>query len=90
MRAVLRESGVPEARHDVVVDHAHRVVDLTGHRPGCEREPSFTPSGHWIVFRLQSETLHSLWKMRPDGSDRTRIRRLPFVFGGLEWGLQPS
>jgi Tol biopolymer transport system component len=49
----------------------------------------YSADGRWILFRLQSDTLHSLWKMRPDGSDKTRIRRLPARFGGLDWGPQP-
>jgi Tol biopolymer transport system component len=52
---------------------------------------SYSPDGRWIVFRRQDNTKekYALWKMHPDGSDATRIRRLRFNFGSIHWGPRP-
>jgi Tol biopolymer transport system component len=53
---------------------------------------SYSPDGSWIVFRLQdpdNETFR-LFKMHPDGSDRTLIARLPFSPRFIDWGSQPA
>jgi TolB protein len=49
---------------------------------------SYSPDGRWIVYRRQNNNKeqYALWKMRPDGSDATRIRRLRFNFGSIHWG----
>jgi Tol biopolymer transport system component len=46
----------------------------------------YSADGRWILFRLQNDVTsrYSLWKMRPDGTDRTRIRKLPAKFGDLD------
>jgi Tol biopolymer transport system component len=53
---------------------------------------SYSPDGRWIVFRienLRSETFRLL-KMRPDGTDRTLIAKLPFAPRGMDWGSRPQ
>lgn len=51
---------------------------------------SYSPDGRWIVFRVENLERESfrLYKMRPDGSDRTLIARLPFAPRGSDWGSQ--
>ncbi len=50
---------------------------------------SYSPNGRWIVFRVEHLSPESfrLFRMRPDGSDRTLIARLPFAPRGMDWGL---
>jgi Tol biopolymer transport system component len=51
---------------------------------------SYSPDGSRIVYRLQdpdNETFR-LFKMHPDGSDRTLITRLPFSPRFIDWGSQ--
>ena len=52
---------------------------------------SYSPNGRWIVYRVEDlETgLYVLKKMRPDGSDKTVIARLPFRPRGTDWGTTP-
>lgn len=52
---------------------------------------SYSPNGRWIVFRVEDLERESfrLFKMHPDGSDRTLIARLPFAPRGIDWGPQP-
>jgi Tol biopolymer transport system component len=52
---------------------------------------SYSPNGRWIVFRVENLALESfrLFKMRPDGSNRTLIARLPFAPRGSDWGPHP-
>jgi Tol biopolymer transport system component len=52
---------------------------------------SYSPNGRWIVYRvenLEQETFQ-LYKMRPDGSDKTLISTLPFAPRGIDWGPRP-
>jgi Tol biopolymer transport system component len=52
---------------------------------------SYSPNGRWIVYRvenLEQETFQ-LYKMRPDGSDKTLISTLPFAPRGIDWGSRP-
>ena len=52
---------------------------------------SYSPDGRWIVFRvedLEGES-YGLFKMRPDGSDKTLIASLPFAPRGIDWGPRP-
>lgn len=53
---------------------------------------SFSPNGRWIVFRLENLNTETfgLWKMHPDGSDRTLIASLPFAPRSIDWGPQPG
>ena len=50
----------------------------------------YAPSGRWVLFRRQNDTEgnYAIWKMRPDGSQRARVRGLKVHFGQLDWGIQ--
>ncbi len=53
-------------------------IDLSGEdrsprRLGPGRQPSFTPDGRWIVFSAQIQDHWQLWRIRPDGTGRSRI-----------------
>jgi Tol biopolymer transport system component len=49
--------------------------DLTGHRNGCEAQPSFTPDGRRLVFeRFEDITnIDAIWSMNLVGGDRHLI-----------------
>ena len=48
---------------------------------------SFSPDGRWIMFKHTNNDRFTLWKMRPDGTHRTRIARSKYYFtGATEWG----
>jgi Tol biopolymer transport system component len=49
---------------------------------------SYSPDGQWIVYRLQSKstTTFGLFKIRPDGTQRTLIAQLPFAPRFIDWG----
>jgi Tol biopolymer transport system component len=51
---------------------------------------SFSPDGTWIVYRFDNfiTDRYSLYRMHPDGSNRTRIVRLALKARGLDWGAQ--
>ncbi len=51
----------------------------------------YSPDGRWILYRLQNDVTgkYAIWKMRPDGSQRTRIRGLGVKFVNLDWGPEP-
>jgi Tol biopolymer transport system component len=51
---------------------------------------SYSPNGRWIVYRVENlETgLYVLKKMRPDGSHKTVIAKLPFRPRGTDWGAR--
>jgi hypothetical protein len=69
----------------------HLLTALLGWRSG--RGSRFLLSdGRWIVFRVENWTVDSfrLFKMRPDGSGRTLIARLPFAPRGSDWGSVPT
>jgi Tol biopolymer transport system component len=53
---------------------------------------AFAPNGRWIVYRRQNDSTGrcAIWKMRPDGSNRIRVRPFGVCFGGLDWGAQTS
>lgn len=43
---------------------------------GPGRDPSFTPDGQWVVYTaLEGRRRWELWRMRPDGTGRTRVGR---------------
>jgi Tol biopolymer transport system component len=50
----------------------------------------YSPDGRWILFRRQNDVTgkYAIWKMRPDGSQRTRIRNMRVRVVGLDWGPQ--
>jgi Tol biopolymer transport system component len=39
------------------------------------REPSFSPDGEWIVYSRTVGKAPALWRIRPDGTGRTRLGR---------------
>ena len=48
---------------------------------------SYSPDGQWIVWRLVKEGLFTLYRMRPDGSERHAILSSPtFVARNIDWG----
>jgi Tol biopolymer transport system component len=49
---------------------------------------SFSPDGHWIVFRFQNADTgtYRLMRMRPDGSDRSVIATFPLSPRFIDWG----
>jgi len=51
----------------------------------------YSPDGGWILYRHQNDAVsrYAIWKMRPDGSQRTRIRSMGVFFVTLDWGPQP-
>jgi Tol biopolymer transport system component len=52
---------------------------------------SYSPDGRWIVFRTGNLNRDDsrLYKMRPDGSHRQLIKRLPFQPRFSDWGPRP-
>jgi Tol biopolymer transport system component len=68
------------------------LVELT-HRTGTNAEAiagSYSPDGRWIVFRFDDYDRFRLMKMRPDGTDKTLIRRMRLKQRGMDWGPKPS
>jgi Tol biopolymer transport system component len=52
---------------------------------------SYSPDGHWIVFRLQEHGLFGLFKIHPDGTGLTTILPMSsFRPRFIDWGAQPS
>lgn len=52
---------------------------------------SYSPDGHWIVFRLESDGLFGLYRMHPDGSHQQAILPLSsFRPSLIDWGPQPN
>jgi TolB protein len=51
----------------------------------------YSPDGRWILYRRQNDakSKYAIWKMRPGGSQRTRIRNMGVRVVGLDWGPQP-
>jgi Tol biopolymer transport system component len=49
-----------------------------------------SPDGRWILYRRQNDATgrYAIWKMRPDGSQRTRVRNIGVLFVTLDWGPQ--
>ena len=49
---------------------------------------SYSPNGRWIVFRVENQQRerYGLYKMRPDGSDKTLITPSPFAARNSDWG----
>ena len=55
---------------------------------------TYSPSGHWIVYRHQNDNTGVSWlmKMHPNGSNKTRVLRgaAPAGPGGIVWGPRPA
>jgi len=60
--------------------------------PLAAMNPTYSPDGRWIIFRIFNERTDqaAIWRTRPDGSDQTRIKRVPFFPVGMDWGPQPK
>lgn len=50
----------------------------------------YSPDGRWILYRHQNDAVgrYAIWKMRPDGSQRTRIRAMWVKVVTMDWGPQ--
>lgn len=70
--------------------HLRMLTHYTGGQQGAFAG-SYSPDGRWIVFRVENVALGSykLFKVHPDGSNRTLIASLPFAPRGIDWGAQP-
>lgn len=51
---------------------------------------SYSPNGHWILYKLFRGGGNTLWKIHPNGTEPTRIARTRFDFGGRDWGARPA
>ena len=53
---------------------------------------SYSPNGRWIAFRIENLATErfQLFKVRPDGSNRTLIADLPFAPRHIDWGPVPT
>jgi Tol biopolymer transport system component len=72
-------------------DGTHRVILTHVTRSGLGKGgASYSPNGRWIVYRYEDDNTTQFWmsKMHPDGSGKTRIRRLPFAPEENAWGPQ--
>ena len=50
---------------------------------------SYSPDGHWIVFRVRSNGVFQLWKMNHEGGERRLIGTFPFAPRFIDWGTYP-
>jgi Tol biopolymer transport system component len=51
---------------------------------------SYSPDGHWIVFRVRSNGVFQLWKMNHEGGERRLIGTFPFAPRFIDWGSDPN
>lgn len=52
---------------------------------------SYSPDGHWLVYRLEDHGLYGLYRMHPDGSHQQAIIALSTLRPSLiDWGAQPA
>jgi Tol biopolymer transport system component len=67
--------------------HLRMLTSYTGGKRGAFAG-SYSPDGNWIVFRVENldHERFALFKIRPDGSDRTLIARMPFAPRHIDWG----
>jgi Tol biopolymer transport system component len=67
------------------------LVQLTHYSGDLGAGGAVSPDGRWILYRRQNDAVsrYSIWKMRPDGSQRTRMRRMSVKVVTLDWGPQP-
>lgn len=47
---------------------------------------SYSPDGRWILFKIVINGSYTLWKIHPDGTQRTRIVSMKFNPTGRDWG----
>ncbi|MDH3403801.1 MAG: hypothetical protein OES32_08150 [Acidobacteriota bacterium] len=50
-----------------------------------DTEPRWSPDGEWIAFRSDCDGNREVYKVRPDGSERTRLTRRPDEDGEPSW-----
>lgn len=61
------------------------VTRLTAH-PGCQEFPiEFSPGDEWLLAATNREGQMNLWRMRPDGSEYTRLTNYPNPAGSGMW-----
>lgn len=79
---------LPKGDYSVIADYPRGaelyVANLDGsdrirltHNEFYEAEVSVSPDGEWILFTRMAEGRLDLWRMRPDGSDETRVTDTP-------------
>lgn len=70
--------------------HLRMLTHYTGGEVGAFAG-SYSPNGRWIVFRVENLDKESfrLYRMRPDGTHRKLIKKLPFSPRGNDWGPRP-
>jgi Tol biopolymer transport system component len=64
--------------------HLRRLTDYNDGVTGAFAG-SYSPDGHWIVYRLQSNGLFQLWKMNHAGGERRLIGTFPFAPRFIDW-----
>lgn len=71
----------PDKRSEIWI---HSFVDEAPARAIAQgREPSFSPDGEWIVYSRVVGKTHALWRIRRDGTGRSRLGR---GSGAAEYG----
>jgi Tol biopolymer transport system component len=59
---------------------------LTDNKVRVDRDPSFSPSGRWVTFMSWTEgTLPDLYKIRRDGTGKTRLTRTDRAESSPDW-----
>ena len=92
-----RDADYPQGRSPNVAtirpdgSHLRMLTNFRGGRLGAF-VGSYSPNGRWIVFRVENVERERFWlyKMRPDGSNRRLIARLPFAPRHMDWGPLPT
>jgi Tol biopolymer transport system component len=64
------------------------VTHLTGRDVGAF-VGSYSPDGHWLVFRFEDHGAFSMRKIHPDGTGERTILDFPTRCRGSDWGSRP-
>jgi hypothetical protein len=53
---------------------------------------TYSPNGRWVLFKYANNVTgrYVLYKIRPNGTHQTRIRRFKVNFYGRDWGPRAS